>query len=283
MEKQALRRLYQTNIGGLAVDPFKEDPTLLQGFREGTSSALDRVYRAFAKPLRNFVVRGFAFKSGSRDLYFRGAWADSDLDDIVQETFRRAFGERARQSFDGVRPYKNYLFTIARNAVINDLTARNRQIPVGDALLGDSFNENMTPLEAWIHAHRNTMAPDEGNSSHDRLENLEVYGLVEAFLESLDSTEQRFFQLRFLAHLSQEKTAKRMEWNRAKVRKLETKLRAAFLTHIQGTGYLADRPELQKVRRKSTCGDAKALLEASREIYLNGNAELCNEFLRDAA
>jgi RNA polymerase sigma factor (sigma-70 family) len=265
------------------VDPFKEDPDLLEGFRKGVPSALDRVYRAFAKPLRNFVVRGFSFKSGSRDLYFRGAWPDSDLDDIVQETFRRAFGERARQSFDGIRPYKNYLFTIARNAVINDLTARNRQIPVGDALLGDGYKEDMTPLEAWIQAHRCQLDPNEGCSSHDQLENLEVYGLVEAFIASLDSSAARFFQLRFLAHLSQEKTAKKMDWNRAKVRKLEAKLRTAFLSHLQGTGYLANRPELNKIRRKSNCGDPEALLDASRQIYLDGHAELCNEFLRDAA
>ena len=94
------------------IDPFRADPKLLEGFRNGDERALDRVYRAFVQPLRNFVLRGFAFKSGTRDLYFRGVWTDHDLDDIVQETFRRAFGYKARQSFDGVRPYKNYLFTI---------------------------------------------------------------------------------------------------------------------------------------------------------------------------
>ena len=134
-------------------DIFRNNPELLADFRAGNSKALTEVYRFYERPLRHFVLRGFSFKSGSRDLYFRGAWSEADLDDVVQETFRRAFGERARQSFDGIRPYKNYLFTIARNAVINDLTAKNRQIPVGDAIFSDGYNENMTPLEAWVRAH----------------------------------------------------------------------------------------------------------------------------------
>lgn len=265
------------------ADPFKGNPVLLAQFREGLPAALDHIYRVFSKPLRNFVLRGFAFKSGSRDLYFRGAWADSDLDDIVQETFRRAFGERARQSFDGVRPYKNYLFTIARNAVINDLTARNRQIPVGDALNGDQYQEDMSPLEAWVQSHRSSFECESRNVSEDRLENLEVYALVEGFLCYLEPIEQDFFQLRFLAHLSQEKTAQAMGWNRAKVRKLESRLRAAFLSHMQGTGYLADRPELQRVRRKTAYNHAQASLDTAREIYRDGHAELTNEILREAA
>jgi RNA polymerase sigma factor (sigma-70 family) len=258
------------------IDPFKDDAELLKGFREGHERALDQVYRAFVQPLRNFVLRGFAFKSGSRDLYFRGVWTEHDLDDIVQETFRRAFGFKARQSFDGVRPYKNYLFTIARNTVINDLSARNRQIPVGEALMRDTPSDDLGPLESWVLSQRAARALEMPGSSEEQVENLEVYGFVESFVEALSPDEQRFFRLRFLGLLSQEKTAKRMGWNRARVRKLEARLRRAFVQHIGGSGYLENKLNGIQRPRPST----SPLLNRAREIWRGGSAERSNEILQ---
>lgn len=265
------------------MDPFRHDPKLLDAFRQGKAEALDRVYRSFLKPLRNFVLRGFAFKSDGRDLYFRGVWSDHDLDDITQETFRRAFGLKARQSYDGIRPYKNYLFTIARNAVINDLMAKGRQIPVGEALTRDSQGEDLGPLEAFVLAHRIQRDGEAGVMSEEKVENLEIYGLVSAFLEALSDEDRRFFEARFLAHLSQECTAREMGWNRARVRKLETRLRRAFLCHIQGTGYLADRRETHVVRRAEDQGRARQVFARARAIWRERRVEGSNEFLREAA
>lgn len=228
------------------------------------------------------MLRGFAFKSGNRDLYFRGVWTEHDLDDIVQETFRRAFGVKARNSYDGIRPYKNYLFTIARNAVINDLTARSRQIPVGDALTRDAPSDDMAPLEAYILSQRQHFAADMNPSCDEQLENLEVYSLVEAYLESLTEDDQRFFRLRFLAQLSQEKTAQRMGWNRARVRKLEARLRRAFMYHVAGTGYLDDRHEPNNRKSANPIGAARTFARA-REIWRGGDAELRNEIFCEAA
>ena len=264
-------------------DIFRENPELLVAFRAGDSKALTEVYRYYERPLRHFVLRGFSFKSGSRDLYFRGAWSEADLDDVVQETFRRAFGERARQSFDGVRPYKNYLFTIARNAVINDLSAKNRQIPVGDAIFSDAYNENMTPLEAWVRANSLVIEQDSNTESDVEIENLEIYSLVIAFAESLASDTQAFFNYRFLAHLSQEKTAKKLGWNRARVRKLETKLRTQIVYFLRETGYLEYRDEFQKIHRKSEMPDTEALFAKARIMYRTRTLEENNEILQDAA
>ncbi len=271
------------------MDPFKTDPELLERFRRGESRALDRVYRAFARPLRSFVLRGFAFKSGDRDLYFRGVWTDHDLDDIVQETFRRAFGVKARATYDGVRPYKNYLFTIARNAVINDITVRSRQIPVGDAMTRDAPGEDMGPLDGWVLAQRQMWATMGGisgalpDAADEQVEDLEVFGLVRAYLETLKRDEARFFELRFLGQLSQERTARRMGWNRAKVRKLESRLRRGFLCHLQGTGYLERRPEVRKVRRAADPVSARATFDRAREIWLTGRAGHTPDILVDAA
>ncbi|MFO0725054.1 MAG: sigma-70 family RNA polymerase sigma factor [Myxococcota bacterium] len=265
------------------MDPFRHDPELLDAFRQGKAHALDRVYRSFLKPLRNFVLRGFAFKSDGRDLYFRGVWSDHDLDDITQETFRRAFGIKARESYDGIRPYKNYLFTIARNAVINDLMAKGRQIPVGEALTRDTQGEDLGPLEAFVLAHRIQRDGESAILSEERVENLEIYGLVSAFLEALTDEEKRFFEARFLAHQSQENTARLMGWNRARVRKLESRLRRAFLCHIQGTGYLDDKKETRVVRRPDDQGRARQVFARARAIWRERRAEASNEFLHEAA
>lgn len=259
------------------VDPFKQDAQLLDQFRLGDAAALARVYRAFVQPLRNFVLRGFAFKSEGRDLYFRGVWSDHDLEDITQETFRRAFGCKARQSYDGIRPYKNYLFTIARNAVINDLLFKSRQIPVGEALTRDAPSEELTPLESWVLSQRIETDGEGPVVSEERMENLEIYGLVAAFLESLGSDERAFFATRFLRHLSQESTARAMGWNRARVRKLETRLRRAFLCHVQGTGYLEMRSEARVLRRPDDAGTARDTFARARAIWRERRAEAVPE------
>ncbi len=265
------------------MDPFRLDDTLIEAYREGRPEALERVYRAFKQPLRNFVLRGFSFRSGQRNLHFRGVYAEHDLEDILQETFRRAFGVRARHAYDGIRPFKNYLFTIARNAVINDLLHKSRQIPVGEALVRDAPGDDLSPLEAWVLAHRRDLDPDDKCGAETQVENLEVYALVSAFREALSCDEARFFELRFLAHLSQEHTAEKLGWNRARVRKLETKLRRAFLCHVRGTGYLEQRAEARMVRRADDPKAARATFERARDIWRSRRTDESNEFLVEAA
>ena len=265
------------------VDPFQESPAFLDAFREGRPAALEAVYRAFERPLKNFVLRGFAFRSEGRELYFGGLTHAHDLEDIIQETFRRAFGVRARQSYDGVRPYKNYLFTIARNAVITDLSSRRRQIPVGEALMRDAPSDDLSPLESWVVSQRAALGEGDALTSHDRVENLEIYGLLMGFLESLGADEGRFFQFRFLAGCSQENTAQRMGWNRARVRKLEARLRRAFLCHASGSGYLEARLDSKRVRRVEDPRRAQRVFDRARAIYRERRILEENEFLYEAA
>lgn len=264
------------------MDPFYKNPEFLAAFREGCPRALDRVYRFFERPLRNFILRGFAFESDGRQMYFNGLYDPSDVEDIVQETFRRAFGAKARQTFDGVRPYKNYLFTIARNAIITDVANRRRQVPVGEAIMCDSPNEDLSPLESWIVAQR-ALAADAAPSSHDRLENLEVYALLMGFVESLPEDERRFFETRFLGQFSQENTARRLGWNRARVRKWEARLRRSFLCHAQGTGYLEARREARVVRKVDDPAQKREIFEQSKGIWRNRRVDQYNEFLEEAA
>lgn len=265
------------------MDPFVKDSVFLERFRRGDEEALARVYRIYQRPLRNFILRGFAFKSEGRQLYFGGLYAEHDLEDIIQETFRRAFGQKARNSYDGVRPYKNYLFTIARNAVITDMSSRRRQIPVGEALMRDAPSDDLSPLESWVLSQRAALGEEADSTSDERVENLEIYGLLMGFLEALTEEERSFFRYRFLAQCSQENTARRMGWNRARVRKLEARLRRSFLCHVNGSGYLEMKAESKKVRRVENPKKSRRIFERSRAIWRERRVEDNNEFLYEAA
>ena len=264
------------------MDPFIDQPDFLEAFRAGEARALDKVYRVYHQPLRQFISRGFSFKSDGRAMYFNGFYAKADIEDIIHETFRRAFGERARNSYDGVRPYKNYLFTIARNAVMTDLAAKQRQIPVGEALMRDTPVEEMSPLEHWVMSRRAIQA-EEPECSQTMMEHLELYGLVRSFLEQLSPEDRTFFEVRFLASQSQEKTAQRMGWNRARVRKNEAQLRRTFLASVCGCGYLEERPEGRMVRRVADREAQAQLMARSRELWRSRSAHEDNEFLLEAA
>lgn len=266
-----------------ALDPFLNDPEFLDAFREGKAAALDRVYRIYKRPLRNFILRGFAFRSEGRQMYFSGLYSEADLEDILHETFRRAFGERARQAYDGVRPYKNYLFTIARNAVITDLTLRQRHVPVGEALTRDAPHEEMSALESWVRSRRATLEKEHSLDSDERVESLEIYALLSGFIEHLDAEEAELFQVRFLEMCSQERTAQLLGWNRAKVRKLEARLRKAFLTHARGSGYLEQRSEGRKVRRAEDPGLHDQMQARTRQIWRECRTDVSTDLILEAA
>lgn len=232
-----------------AVDPFKQDPQLLERFRAGAPDALERVYRAFLRPLRRFVLRGFAFKSEGRDLYFRGTLTSDVLDDVIQETFRRAYGAKARAAYDGVRPYKNYLFTIARNAVMNELLSARRHVPVGDTLERDAGSEELPPIDRAVRAHLGDEARSAGAMLDLEIERIEIHSILKSFQSELDDPDRALFHARFVELLSQEQAARALGWNRARVRKVEARLRRDLLEELQGTGYLERHPEARRARR----------------------------------
>jgi RNA polymerase sigma factor (sigma-70 family) len=273
-------------LQGFMIDPFLQGDEFLAEFRDGKASALDKVYRHFSTALRHFLLRGFAFKSGGRNLHFSGMGSTADVDDIMQETFRRAFGPRARQTYDGIRPYKNYLFTIARNAVISEMSQRQRQIPVGDAMMTDRTDPSASAIQTFVASQWRAKACVEYASTHGqetRAESLEVYSLVGGFVETLEEEDAGFFRVRFMEVQSQEKTAEKLGWNRARVRKTEDRLREAFTAHLSGSGYLEDRPEMRKVRRKKARADSQVTRAASRRIWQTLRMENRPEFLLDAA
>jgi RNA polymerase sigma factor (sigma-70 family) len=96
--------------------------TFVQSFRSGDAAAIDTVYRRYREQLFRIMERRCA-RSEHRIL----------ADDVVQETFIRAFGERARASFDGCRPFLPFLVGIGIRVLADAVRAdRRAQAPALD-------------------------------------------------------------------------------------------------------------------------------------------------------
>jgi RNA polymerase sigma-70 factor (ECF subfamily) len=209
---------------------FAERRDLLDGFRRGDKAALLEVYRFYVRDVMRFLTRGFAFDSDGRACAFHGFRGGYEIEAAVQEVFRRAFEERARLAYDGIHPYRPYLLTIARNAVINDLKSRHPilfRFRVGRPVIIESDVTSDPDL---------VISPER--TPEEILESQEVQKLVAAFKAALDARALGVFQCRFEEGLSAEDAGRRLQLTRSQIRTTESKVRAEFLRYMQKSGYL---------------------------------------------
>jgi RNA polymerase sigma factor (sigma-70 family) len=217
-----------------------EKRELLESFRAGKRAALEEVYRHYAPEVANFLQRGFGFQSRGRDLRFTGYQQPFDLDNAIQETFTRAFKESARNGYDGIHSYKNYLLAIARNFVLDEL--RNREVAMSPFIEMQSEAapeaERHDGEEAGVVSTGVSDGPSRGTSAeHDYLRN-ELAKLYAEFVASLDERDRIFFAARFEEQLGQVEAGARCDLSHMQARTLEKKLRSRFLKFMQTHGYL---------------------------------------------
>lgn len=79
---------------------------------------MELVYQTYTPLVRVVVIHGF---SG-----FRGFRNPADQDDAAQQVFCAAFEERARLSYDGLKPYTAFLRGLAHNVVRQILSKNTR-------------------------------------------------------------------------------------------------------------------------------------------------------------
>lgn len=211
---------------------LSSDRVLLDGFRRGESEALARVYGEYAPLIGAFLSRGFTFSSKGRTLQFNGFQQPFDLENVLQETFVRAFSERARLSYDGISPYRNYLIAIARNFVLSEL--RRREITMSQ-LYTEEDPESGRPE---ISADKAVLAGSPAPTGEAELMRRELVELVARFRESLGSAERAFFTARFEERLIQVEAGRQVGISHMQARTLEKKLRKRFLNFMRAQGYL---------------------------------------------
>lgn len=186
----------------------------MQRFRVGDPRTLAQVYQTHAEPLAR-MLRGMAWRGRGY-----GQMRDAlELENIVLETFARAFEPRAREAYDGVRPYGYFLSGIARNVMLEQ--SRQREVAVG-----------LEPFEEMGEV------PEEAGMAR-ALEDREVEGLLASFKEGLTEEEQQLFELRFGGEgMAQERVAERMGLTRIQVRRRELGLKTRLLEYLRSHGYL---------------------------------------------
>src|SRR5690606_17545790 len=188
--------------------------------REGAPEVLGEVYRAHAEPLAR-ALRAVAFR-GRGFAHLQGAL---EVENTVLETFARAFEPRTRLSYDGVRPYGQFLMGIARNVVLEQ--SRSREVVAG-----------LGPQDEGSSVNWELGAAAEDGGVEQQLEDQEVEALLRSFKEALSPQERELFELRFTEGLAQESAAERVGLTRIQVRRREKGLKQRLLDFLQERGYL---------------------------------------------
>lgn len=197
---------------------------LLRGFKAGERAALTTVYRKHVEDIALLLRRGFGFEHGGQRHRFVGYGSGFELQDMVHETFRRAFEPRARAAYDGIRPYGAYVSTIARNLVLRSFRARERLFPLAE-------REGAPVVSATLGA---AIGPscDPERELHDA----QVRELVARFLAGLEPQQRRLVELRFVEGLSQRDAATALGIGRQRIRTREQRLRAELLGFLREQG-----------------------------------------------
>jgi RNA polymerase sigma factor (sigma-70 family) len=227
-----------------------KDKKLLEAFKMGDREAMDTVYRHYVAGVSGFLRKGFTFRSGTSHLYFKGIQDSQEISAAVQEVFRRAFEDRARQSYNGVNSFSNWVLAIARNLVINQF--RNREISFSNYVSKADERGHLTVMDEEITEEFSGLLYAEKALSQDAAaEETELKNLVGDFMHELTAHEREVLTLRFTEGLGQEETAQKLGSTRMKVRTIEAKLRARLRTHLRNTGYIDNMP-LGKKPSKNT-------------------------------
>jgi len=204
------------------MDPLLADRALLDAFRRGERDALERVYHACVDRVFDLVRHGFLLEGGTR---VSGIAEPGSQRDVIHDVFVKAFAERTRLAYDGLRPFLPYLLRIARNVLVDRWRRHGVEVPFADPLGAGAGLDPEPPSAADAEA----------------VEDLHWRALREAtqaFLAGMADEERRFVQLRFDEDLPQRDVAERMGVTRRRVRTLEGRVLAGLRTFLVGKGFV---------------------------------------------
>lgn len=212
-----------------------QDRELLIAYREGRGDALNKVYHHFRDDVSRLLGAGFGFSSGGKRYRFTGYRTAFELEDAIQETFLKAFGERARNGYSGLQPFRPYLLGIARNLVIDDYRRRRREMAifvpeeVDLQRVEPDTQGSASSMGGW---GARSLDPEQEAMRAQRRE------LIQDFLETLDEKQRELVRLHFMERLSQESTAEAMQVDRNRIRRMVRDLRLKLLRFVKSRGQI---------------------------------------------
>jgi RNA polymerase sigma factor (sigma-70 family) len=231
---------------------------LLESFKRGDRAAMDVVYRHYFVGVTSFLRKGFSFRSGTSHFFFKGIMDPSELQAAVQEVFRRTFEERARQSYNGINSFTNWVLAISRNMVINNF--RNREIAFSDYISASDERGHLAVMDDEITEEFSGILYGRPAKPQDSLfENSELKGLIDDFTQDLTEHDRQLLVLRFTEGLGQEETAKSLGSTRMKIRTAEARLRSRLRAYLRDSGYIDHIRDPQPAAASPTAVAASAV------------------------
>ena len=150
-------------------------------------------------------------------------------EELVQETFVKAFAEKARAAYDGLQPYRPYLLRITKNLMIDRF--RSEQRHVGNVELDKMSVGDIDTI----------LATDADFARQDETPDLHWKSLLAAaneYVATLDAESRQLVALRFEEGLSQDDVATRMTCSRRRVRTVEHRVQHSLRKWLQKRGLL---------------------------------------------
>lgn len=188
---------------------FFQNRALLAQFREGDRAALTTVYRHYVNDIESLLRKWSSNTGNFIDL--RHDFGRQQ--DVLQEIFVKAFSQKVREAYDGIRPYRPYLITIAKSVLIDHLRKQSREI--------------LLPFDSDDEERIASNIEDTGTSEEEQSTSLHWQQCLTAsktFVAGLDASTQQFIELRFRQELPQLLISETMGMTRWKVRAMEKKV-----------------------------------------------------------
>lgn len=218
-----------------------KNAALLAAFKRGDREAMDTVYRHYQPGVSNFLRKGFTFRSAKGTFYFKGIMEPSDLDSAVQEVFRRAFEDRARNSYNGINSFTNWVLAIARNMVVNQF--RNREIAFSQYTSRQDTRGHLAVLDDEVTEEFSGVLYGRSHHPQDTLvEQSQLKEIMGKFMGELSDQDRELLMLRFVEGVGQEETARKLGSTRMKVRTAESKVRNRLRAYLRHSGYIDHMP-----------------------------------------
>lgn len=196
-----------------------EDQQRLVLFRSGDRATLSAVFRTYAPGLAGRLMRGMLVRTDGTVL-LRGGATPSDIDDVVQEVFIRAFAPSTRRAYDGVRPFSDFLVGIARN------------------ILADWHRTDARRARLFGSRPEQSVETSPGEAIADEaLEAKQLGILYREFATSLDDADRVLLELRIGGDAPRREVSERTGYSAMRVRIRERALRKQLFERLKAAGY----------------------------------------------
>ena len=176
--------------------PIPDEPQLVRQAKSGDSEAFARLYDAYVERIYRYI-------------YFR-VTDEVETEDLTSQVFLKAWENLERYKI-GRAPYLAWLYTIARNLVIDHYRTQKESVPLDDVLLH---------------------APQEQNPDQQAELRFELQAMRDA-LQLLTEEQQEVLILKFIAGLPNPNIAKLMNKREGAIRALQMRALQTLSKHME--------------------------------------------------